>query len=255
MSQNTPLLVAQITDTHLFANPNQEMLGTATAKSFQAVLERVKRLEPQPDLLLLTGDLSQDETPESYQYLQTLLSPLSIPTYWIPGNHDSLAIAQQVLTQKPVLPHKSFQLGGWQFILLNSAVPGCVDGELSSPSLEWLEQQLQLAGNPTLISLHHPPLAISSDWMDKIGLQNPKDLFAVVDHHPQVRLVIFGHIHQEFEGERQGVHYLGSPSTCVQFVPQNRELVLEQSLPGFRLLRLYPNGTWETQVERAALVY
>jgi Icc protein len=253
MSQTHPLLVAQITDTHLFADPNQEQKGIVTAKSLQAVLERVKHLSPQPDLLLLTGDLSQDETPESYQYLRSVLSPLAIPTYWIPGNHDDMSLMEQILAQDPIFPHKSFQLGTWQFILLNSAVPSCVYGQLSTQILEWLEYQLQKANNsPTLISLHHPPLPVNSAWMDNISLQNSPDLLAILDRSPQVRLVIFGHIHQEFSRTRQGIHYLGTPSTGVQFAPNLQEFQLDSLPPGFRLFHLYPDGTWKTQVERVA---
>lgn len=256
MQPNTPLLVAQITDTHLFANPNQEMKGMVTGKSLQSILDRVKQLNPQPNLLLLTGDLSQDETAESYQYLQTLLSPLGIPSYWIPGNHDSFPLMEQILTEEPFLPHKSFQLGGWQFILLNSAVPGCVHGELSPSTLEWLENQLKLAGNcPTLVALHHPPLPINSAGFDSIKLQNPEDLWVVIDRYPQVRLVVFGHIHQEFTGERQGIHYFGTPSTCIQFLPNSTEFAIDELPPGFRLFKLYPDGNWETQVERVAYIY
>lgn len=249
MSQNTPLLIAQITDTHLFADPNQEKKGIVTAKSFQSVLERVKQLQPQPDMLLLTGDLSQDETPESYQHLYRSLVPLSIPSYWIPGNHDDLSLMEHYLAANPFFPHKSFQQGAWQFILLNSAIKDCVHGELSPQSLEWLEEQLQNSPNlPTLIAIHHPPLSLDSGWMDNISLQNPEEFLTIIERHPQVRLVIFGHIHQDLARDRQGIHYFATPSTCLQFSLEAFQL--DQLPPGFRLFTLYPDGTWETKVER-----
>lgn len=253
MSRTSPQIVAQITDTHLFAEPNQAQKGIITAQSFQSVLERVKQLQPQPDLLLLTGDLSQDETPESYQHLYRCVSPLSIPAYWIGGNHDDLSIMEQYLTGEPFFPHKSFQQGDWQFILLNSAIPGCVYGGFSTQTLEWLEEQLQQSRQlPTLIALHHPPLSINSEWMDNISLQNPDNFLTILENYPQVKLVIFGHIHQEFSHERQGIHYFGTPSTCVQFSPNLQEFQLDSKPPGFRLFYLYPDGKWETKVEWVA---
>lgn len=57
----SPLLVAQITDTHLFAEVEQKLLGLPTNDSFQAVLEQISKLQPEPVVLLLTGDLSHDE--------------------------------------------------------------------------------------------------------------------------------------------------------------------------------------------------
>jgi len=243
------LLVAQVTDTHLFADTTQQMMGCPTANTFAAVLDHLRQLQPKPDVLLLTGDLSHDETPESYQWLQDQLAPLKIPAYWLPGNHDCLPAMDQVL-QPPIFPAKFFAAGGWRFLLLNSLVPGCVHGELSSTSLEWLEQQLQLSDRPTLISLHHPPCSIHSPWMDAINLQNSEKFFAVIDRYPQVKLVVFGHIHQAFEEQRRGVHYLGSPSTCVQFQPVAQEFAIDPMRPGFRLLTLFPDGSFQTKVVR-----
>jgi len=255
VSPSPSLVIAQLTDTHLFADEEQTLKGWRTVRSFQAVVDAVAQLQPQPDVLLLTGDLSQDETIASYHQLRNRITPLGIPTYWIPGNHDQgLADMEQTLCTAPISPQKCFQAGGWQFILLNSMLYQQVQGELSAEVLATLEQQLQEAqALPTLIALHHPPLAIASTWMDAIGLQNREALFEVIDRHPQVKLVIFGHIHQEFDRVRQGVRYLGAPSTCVQFSPNADEFAIDgDRQPGFRLLSLYPEGQFETAVQRIA---
>ncbi len=251
MINPSSLLVAQITDTHLFASTDQQLMGVTTADTLRVVVRRLSQLQPRPDLLLLTGDLSHDETAESYQWLQDLLVPLGIPTYWLPGNHDNLPIMEEVLYQPPISPEKSFRAGGWHFLLLSSWLPGCVHGKLSGPTLEWLEQQLQFGDQPTLVSLHHPPCSINSDWMDKIGLQDPERFLGIIDRYPHVKLVVFGHIHQAFEDQRRGVSYLGSPSTCVQFQPQvNKFAIVPQTQPGFRLFSLFPDGSYEIRIER-----
>lgn len=245
-------VIAQITDTHLFADPHEAMKGCVTAETLQAVLAQLKQVQPQPDVLLLTGDLSQDETPASYAYLRDRITPLGIPAYWIPGNHDIPELMQQVLASELISTAKSFQAAGWNCLLLNTAQPNRVEGKLSPETLDWLEQQLQQNQQPTLIALHHPPLAIGAACMDAIKLHNAEDLFAVIDRHPQIKLVIFGHIHQEFAQERQGVHYLGTPSTCIQLARQD-EFVIDDRAPGFRLLHLHADGTFSTQVERVAM--
>lgn len=245
------LSIAQVTDLHLFADEHQQLLGLRTAKSFQAVIERLLCLQHQLDLLLLTGDLSQDGKFESYQRLQHLLTPLSIPTYWLAGNHDHLPTMQQVLNQMPISAQKAFVCGGWHFVLMNSAVPGFAHGQLSAATLDWLEEILARKNNtPTLVALHHPPFRVNSDWLDSSTLANPEQLFAVLDRHKQVKLVLFGHIHQEFYYQRNGVDYLGSPSTSIQFEPRSASFALNPEPPGFRLLKLYPDGSWKTKIER-----
>ena len=88
MSERQPSTVLQITDTHLFADRDREMMGVKTDHSFQAVLDQIRELNLDPDVFLLTGNLSQDETSDSCEYLQSLITHFNIPTYWIPGNHD-----------------------------------------------------------------------------------------------------------------------------------------------------------------------
>ncbi len=256
MNQVFPLSIAQVSDMHLFADENEQLLGMPTTLSFQATVEQLKTLRSELDLLLLTGDVSGDGSPESYEMVQNLLRSLAISTYWLPGNHDSAIAMEEVLNLRLVSRRKSFERGGWHFILLDSTVSGCVQGYLSAKTLGWLDFQLSMGGNkPTLLALHHPPFKVDSKWLDTSTLQNSQDLFAVVDRHPQVKLVLFGHIHQEFHCQRHSVDYLGTPSTCIQFAPLSSKFSLDQKSPGFRLLKLYRNGTWESSVERVPFSY
>jgi Icc protein len=250
---DSPLLIAQLTDTHLFADGSQEMLGCRTNHSFRAVVADISQLQPQPDVLLLTGDLSQDETLESYVYLRSLIEPLNIPTYWIPGNHDQgLADLEQGLNSALILPDKHFQKGEWNFILLNTMMIGKVQGRLSVAELTRLEEQLHLHHQPTIAVLHHPPLPVGAECMDQIRLENSDELFEIIDRFPQVKIVLFGHIHHAFEQLRHSVRYVGTPSTCVQLKPKSEVFTIDARPPGFRLLRLYPDGQYETEVRRVA---
>ncbi len=258
------LLVAQITDTHLFADDRQTMSNCATNQSFAAVIKAIAALQPQPDILLITGDISQDETVESYTYARSLIQPLQIPTYWIPGNHDQNPATIGSLNGGPISPLKAFSQAGWQFILLDSMVIQQPYGELATTQLEWLEQQLERqlehqleqqleqplsqSAPPTLIAIHHHPIACGLDYMDKMNLQNAADFFAIIDRYPQVKVVLHGHIHQDFATQRGGVDYFGTPSTCIQLKPRQATIEVDDRPPGLRLLRLDPQGQVETEV-------
>lgn len=248
----SPLLVVQISDLHLFEDERQNLLGWNTWGSFNKIIQQLDSYKPHPDLILLTGDLSQDETEASYQKIVERLVPLGIPTYWLPGNHDHVPTMQRVLDQSPVHADKNVYKGDWQFLLLNTNVPGQVYGALSADSLDWLERQLSgiPLHQPTLISMHHPPFWVGSPWLDQSGLNNTADFFKVIDQYPQVQLVLVGHVHQEFRSMRNDVTYLSTPSTCIQFMPKSPDFALDTNGPGFRLLWLYPDGTFKTEVER-----
>lgn len=248
---SSSFLVLQLTDTHLFADEEALMAGMQTVKSFKTVIEQVSNLSPRPDLVLLTGDLTQDETAASYQRLRDAIDALGIPAYAIPGNHDVPAVMTPILQGGQFATARSLQKQNWNLILLNSVISGATAGRLAETELAFLDEQLSAYPDfPALVTLHHPPCLINSTWMDDIGLLNAEDFFAVLDRHPQVKLVVFGHIHQEFEGDRNGVRYLGSPSACVQFKPRSETFTLDETLPGYRLLTLYPDGQFDTTVER-----
>lgn len=117
MKKSSPLLIAQLSDLHLFANPDRDLLGLNTFSSLEAVVQKLKQLPVLPDQLLLTGDLAQDETPLAYQLIQSLIAPLQIPTYWLPGNHDHLPTMQATFTAPSFQAQKSYQMGDWHFLL------------------------------------------------------------------------------------------------------------------------------------------
>ncbi len=215
-------------------------------------MEMIRSQIDRPDFVLLTGDLSQDGSTASYEALSTMLTPLETPLYWLPGNHDSLETMLVALDQKPFHQDKDFQRGNWRFLLLNSQIPGQVPGHLSAAVLDRLAEALaQQPDVPTTIAFHHPPLTLATTWLNQSALQNPDELFAILDRFPQVKLVLFGHIHQAIARERKGVTYLGTPSTCIQFATQGNNFALDEGQhPGFRELLLYPDGTWQTTVHR-----
>ena len=93
MPHSPPALhVVQITDPHLFADADGELRGVNTAGSLAAVLHAVRRRDWPPDLIVLTGDLAQDESRGAYQRLRHLLEPLDVPVLSLPGNHDDPAL-------------------------------------------------------------------------------------------------------------------------------------------------------------------
>ena len=247
--------IAHLTDTHLFAESDRLLVGIPTDASFQAVLAEVKQTLPNVDLLLLTGDLSQDSSIESYQRMRNTLDRHQIPAYCLAGNHDDLAVMQKHLPSEYVNLARSLNIGNWKIILLSSVVIQSVQGYLAKPELIWLEEQLNCERDrPTLIAFHHPAVAIGSPWMDGICLTNQDQFWEICDRYPQIKVVINGHAHQDFDQIHQTAHNsvrcLVSPSTCVQFRPQTPTFQVDTLAPAFRHLRLYDDGSIQTEVHR-----
>lgn len=245
-----PALLVQLSDSHLFAEADATLLGMNTRDSLQQVIELVLKQQPQIDLMIATGDLSQDGTLESYQLFRDLTRQIDAPARWIPGNHDEPRIMAEGAVHSALL-EPVVDIGNWRVTLLDSAVPGSVPGYLQDEQLQLLVRSLSEAPQRHhLVCFHHHPVSIGCAWMEPIGLRNPEALFAVLDRFAQVRAVLWGHVHQEIDQVRNGVRLIASPSTCIQFEPGSDDFKVSEQAPGYRWLRLLPDGRLETGVER-----
>lgn len=246
-----PLRVLQLTDPHLMARADGELLGVNTRDSLQAVIAEVLKVHGQPDMILATGDLAQDGSTEAYRVFGESLKVFSCPSLWIAGNHDHVDHLNRVAAEFGAGDRHVIR-GGWQFVMLDSSVPGKVHGALADEQLEFLARALaQQPDLPAVVTLHHHPVDIGSDWMAKIGLTNRDAFWQVVDRFPQVKIVLWGHIHQQLEQERNGVKLLATPSTCIQFTAGSRRFSVENAPPGYRWFEFHGTGDFTTEVRRA----
>lgn len=244
-----PLQVLQFTDLHLVCDPEQELWGINTYRQFTRTVQEAMTLYPRADLVLLTGDLVHDPHIEAYQLLQRYISQLPYPIYRIPGNHDDLELIDRHLSGGNLRSETTVRIGTWQIILLDSNAPAPEGGRLDKTQLQCLGEVLSaFPEHNALVCLHHHPVPIKSPWMDAMALVNPDEFFQILDRHPQVKAIVWGHIHQEFDSRRQGVRLLGTPSTSTQFVPYCDHFQKDDLGPGFRWLLLHPDGRLETQV-------
>ncbi|USE35121.1 3',5'-cyclic-AMP phosphodiesterase [Endozoicomonas sp. SCSIO W0465] len=240
--------VLQITDPHLFANSGSTLMGINTSVTLDEVLAKIQKDYQELDCLLVTGDLTHDDSEASYRHLKEKLMAIDAPNYWLPGNHDQPHLMEAI---NPSAMQKQIILGNWQIVLLNTQVAGKIHGYLSETELELLDSCLQQ--NPdrhTLLAFHHHPAPINSRWMDQIMLENPDDLARIIFRHNNIRGIIHGHVHQARQYRFCDLPVMATPSTCVQFAPGADEFLADTRQPGFRVLDFFPNGQLESHVVR-----
>lgn len=197
-----------------------------------------------PDLLLASGDLSEDGSRASYQALKAYFSPLDIPVLALPGNHDDAEMLAEFFPGSPVNTISTSEHGPWQIARLNSCLPGKPEGLLSEKTLLDLEEFLALhSRGPIVIALHHQPVAIGSPWIDKYRLLEPEAFLKVIDQCPNVKAVVWGHVHQQYEANRNGTAMLGSPSSAVNGLKAAQKFTPDPSGPACRWLELKSGGS------------
>ncbi|PTN49497.1 phosphodiesterase, partial [Achromobacter xylosoxidans] len=166
----------------------------------------------------------------------------------LPGNHDLPAVMRQELPQWSV---PVTDVGAWRVVALDTTVPGSNAGHLPASQLDLLEAALAEApGRHTLIAMHHNPMQIDSHWHDSMMIDNPQALFKLLTRWPQVRVLLWGHVHHEFDRRRHNLRMLATPSTCFQFSIRDGKHVVDNMAPGYRWIKLYQDGSMATGVRR-----
>ena len=243
--------ILQLTDCHILASPGERLRGMDTRRSFEKVIAAALEEHGQPDLLLATGDLSEDGSAEAYRYLSSCFDAAGIPTFWLPGNHDDNTVMQAQLSGGPIRAARQVLAGNWLILLLDSTLEGEVQGRVAPAQMDFMDYALRRhAGRHALVCLHHQAMDTGSEWIDAKGLENAAEFRQRLSGHENVRAVLWGHVHQEARQRRDGIEWLSTPSTCVQFRPGSREFAIGAEAPGYRYLVLGAGGAVETEVGR-----
>lgn len=255
-TQSESIKLLQITDTHLFADKEEMLLGVPTYKSFHAVVNSIQSENTKYDLIVCSGDITQDQSIESYQHFIDAMAKFDIPVVWLPGNHDHKLTMQKTLSASNLSDAKQILLGdAWQCILLDSQLSGVPKGALSTDQLQFLDVCLTSEQDRnSLIFIHHNPEPCGSQWLDQHKLENSDELAEVLSPHQSVKGIICGHIHQSIDSHFNNWSFHATPSTSIQFLPKSSTFSLDTQNPGWREFTLYPNGEFDTIVKRVQKV-
>ena len=244
--------ILHLSDLHLFRNREKELLGINPYNCLTQVKNKIiNNIEQKkPDLIVLTGDVSQDFSNESYELAYEILKNLGCPTTATMGNHDKEPFFSQIFGG----PNKNIispEATNWHIVVLNSHWEQHVDGKLGYHQLKFLQNKLdEHIDHPIMIFLHHHILPIKSHWIDEINLNNSSQFLALIDQYKNIKAVVCGHVHQETHIKRKEVDFYTTPSTSWQFTPKSPDFKLDNLMPGYRWINLNEDGTIQTEVIR-----
>ena len=239
--------IIQVSDCHVPADPNALYRGQSADENLSGIVRAIRKWKP--GLVMLTGDVSEDGSRESYERTSRLLAQTGADLIVLPGNHDDVNLMRQYFPAGPWDGPYVHRMGDWQILMLDSTVPGQVSGSFTTDELKLLQQVLQ--GNNkrhSLVALHHQPVLIGAAWIDRYRLESPEKFFAVIDRFPQVRCISWGHVHQDFCVQREGCSLLGAPSSVANSLPGTERFALDPAGPACRWLELSADGSVETGI-------
>ena len=241
--------VLHLTDPHLFADKQGSLRGAVTYDTLQSVLAHYRGSGFAADLVALTGDIVQDDSPEAYAHCLELVSSLGLPVLCVPGNHDVRHLMRDLLPQPPFSYCGSIEHGGWLVVGIDSCSAGRAGGRIAEREFRRMEGAIAASTvGHVMVCLHHPPVPMHSRWLDSVGLDNGGEFLARVAPDGRVRAAIFGHVHQDYDAVHDGIRLIATPSTCRQFLPRADEFAVDDRPPAYRCIELLPDGGINAQL-------
>lgn len=201
------LLIAQLTDIHIGfdrGNPDE-----ANMVRLRGAVDRLVNGPDRPDLLLLTGDLTEFGDAESYARLAEAVAPCPFPVWPMVGNHDAREALLAAFPQTPSeggFLHYAIPLQGLRVIVLDTLDHGRHGAGFCEARAGWLAARLaEDTSTPTLIAMHHPPFESGIAWLDSAA-HEPwiARLADALAGHDQVQAIIAGHLHRTIHTQFAG---------------------------------------------------
>jgi 3',5'-cyclic-AMP phosphodiesterase len=214
--------IAQISDLHIRPAGHLAYGVAETNGMAERAIHALLRMDPLPDHVLITGDLTDCGLEEEYAILKSLLKRLPMPVHILPGNHDRRGGMHAMFTEYCALDahgrmNQVKDLGVCVLILLDSVVEGASHGAFDAETSAFLEQALAAHRNrPILVALHHPPFTTGISHMDAIMLQDASRFEATVSAHRNIERVLCGHVHRPIQCRFGGTIAQTAPSVAHQ---------------------------------------
>ena len=198
--------------------------------------------------MLVTGDLIQDDSAQAYRRFRDLLLPLNQRMHCVPGNHDVRDLMREVCVRPPFSYCAYEEIRDWLLVGIDSCVRDDAGGRITDEELDRMADiVVRSPAKHVLVFLHHPPVPMGSKWLDTVGLNNGEAFLERLRSLNRVRAAVFGHVHQEYDQDHDGVRIIATPSTCRQFKPHSDEFAVDDNPPAYRRLVLHNDGSIDTE--------
>jgi 3',5'-cyclic AMP phosphodiesterase CpdA len=245
------MLIAHLSDLHLAGTGNRAYGRVPVAENLGQCVTYINRLRPQPDIVVLTGDITGSGQREEAEQAARLLSRLPCPLYMVPGNHDKRSSLSEVLA---ACDCPALEPGGFNYVIegyairligMNSCMPDAPGGEIRPDQLEWLEQRLaENPEQPTILFMHHPPLKFGVLETDEDGFAGAEQLGQVIERYSNIVRILCGHIHLEAHAGWRSTVVSTAPSMGLQLsldLTLTRPSEFFKEAPGFLLHYFTPD--------------
>ncbi len=200
------MLIAQLSDLHIVGRDKKTYGIAPMGENLKLCVDHINQLSPRPEIVLVTGDLTDSAGAEECEYARDLLNNLHMPYYVVPGNHDEVSTLLSTFGQGRCSSIKgsegqdsiNYVIDDFdiRMIALDSTSSGEPGGNICQTKANWLDQRLsENTEKPTLIFMHHPPLKLGVIETDIDGFKGADKFGDVIEKYNNIEGILCGHIH------------------------------------------------------------
>jgi 3',5'-cyclic AMP phosphodiesterase CpdA len=188
-----------------------------TGDTFAAALDALARSGVPVDAVVHTGDVADEGEADAYRAARAVLDAAALGVLPVPGNHDDRAAMREHLLGLPPSADPIdavHDVRGLRLVLLDTSIPGRVEGGLDDEQLDRLRALLaEPAEHGTVIALHHPPVPVEVTGLQRLHLTG-QDRLAAALAGTDVRAILGGHLHYATTSVFAGVPVFVAPATA-----------------------------------------
>jgi 3',5'-cyclic AMP phosphodiesterase CpdA len=251
------MIIVHISDTHI--DP-EDRNAQARFRDLEKCVRDINSLDSRPDVVIHTGDLAHNGTPEKYAEAVRILSNLHCPLQIAAGNRDdrnalnsAFPHSCELLSNSPYMQY-SVEAYPLRLIAIDTLSGTSNQGGFCQERAHNLQNMLaENPSKPTAIFMHHPPFEVrQSDYPWQFDSRKEIEILEqALAGHSQVVRGFCGHSHREAEGTIAGVLVSSVPSVAIDLRLGDFEGAASKA-PLYQIHRFDPVSGFFTET-RAAL--
>ena len=251
------MIIAQISDTHIMASDDPDDRREGRIETLRRCVADINTLDPQPNVVIHTGDMTQNGKHGEFVTARDVLAGLVMPFYPTPGNRDGslpMIKAFQNLSQNDAFMLYAADAETVRLIAMDTIAETGNKGDFTKEKLAALDALLFKAqDHPTALFMHHPPFNISTS-REPYQYYRPEaanEFSDLVARHPQLIRLFCGHSHRDYRAKIGSMLASTMPSIAIDLrldtYPDDK-----MDVPVYHLHRYTDGAGFETELRWAS---
>lgn len=161
--------------------------------------------ELQPDVVICTGDVTNEGYRQEYKNVTAYLSRVTAPVYTVPGNHDARNVGYLHFEELIGPRHWASDVRGVRIVGADSSEPDLNDGQIGRERYAWIREQFALPAQLKVFVLHHHLLPVPGTGRERNVVTDAGDLLEVLIS-AGVNIVLTGHKHVPYVWRLENIY-------------------------------------------------